>query len=83
MRSIMPFTVFVLAVAFAFASVNDKSSQAPLEFIQLNNPESCTEVTANCGDGEELCKFSTQQVYGESNGTKCNIQLMQDKRVGK
>lgn len=75
MKFVMPVMALSCAIAFAFASNNNEV--APIEYIQ-SGPQSCTLVTANCEGDEELCEFSSKQVYAQKNGTLCATPLMRN-----
>ncbi len=74
-KIIMPLVAFVFAIALSFASANTTSIAEEGEFIQLDNPQSCEQVTANCSGSGDFCTIPGQQVYKMRNGTVCSQPL--------
>ena len=79
LRIVLPAVAFVFAIAFSFASVRIADAQDEGTFIQLENPQSCQEVTVDCGTTGPMCTLiSGEQVYGFRDGTLCSEPLRRD-----
>lgn len=78
-KLIIPVMVIAMTAGLAFASTRNHDEAIPGKFIQL--PGECQSVPkAECGNGEELCTYQGQQVYGiqnDENPTECSMELRQ------
>jgi hypothetical protein len=77
MKVVFPVAIMALATGLALASANTSEEAISGKFIQL--PGECRAVPeAACGNGDAICTYEGQQVYGiqnDANPTQCTFEL--------